>query len=509
LASGYLVGPGAILIGANLTGVDLTGVDLTNSNLTDADLTGATMPTGEVMGGIGGQNSKLKLPKNWTVHNGLLIGPGVKLTGANLNSVNLSQMDLSSWDFTKSDLQYANLSDANLMKANLEGAKLENAILSGVRSGNIKGKPASLPAGWRLVEGHLVGAKANLGNANLKDAQLLRLSLAGANLTGANLTGANLTGANLTGANLTGANLTGANLTDAKLDKCVCRDLIGNPVALPDGWSKGGNEIGRSLKESSTPEVKGDYREGNTLTVTAGQWDTGVAFRYQWLRGDLPIPGATQATYVLTESDVGNLVSVMVTGSKTGFAPVDKISNAGKVNPRALILTPKPSIWGTPRVGETIFAREGIWDVGVRFSYQWFVDGSPLMGKTSSSYTVPAEHFGKAISVKVTGSLASYPDVAQNSDPVQISAGQFTWSTPKLSGTAKTGSTLKSLTSAWGKGAKITYKWLSNGAVIKGATGSSLKLTASMKGKKIAVVVTQTAAGYTTLSKTSAALLVK
>ncbi len=76
----------------------------------------------------------------------------------------------------------ANLTNADLNTADLTNTDLTGANLTGVRSGSIVGTPSSLPAGWQLINGYLVGS--------------------GANLTGANLYGADLTNADLTGANL-------------------------------------------------------------------------------------------------------------------------------------------------------------------------------------------------------------------------------------------------------------------------------------------------------------------
>ena len=64
--------------------------------------------------------------------------------------------DLSGADLTNVNLSGADLSGADLEGANLESANLTNAILEGVRSSRIKGKPASLPKGWSLVDGRLI-----------------------------------------------------------------------------------------------------------------------------------------------------------------------------------------------------------------------------------------------------------------------------------------------------------------------------------------------------------------
>jgi uncharacterized protein YjbI with pentapeptide repeats len=84
--------------------------------------------------------------------------------------------------------------DTKLTGANLTRTVLAGASLSGVISGGTTGTPASLPEGWVLSVGYLIGPGAFLSGA----------FLSGANLSGANLSGANLSGANLTNANLAG-----------------------------------------------------------------------------------------------------------------------------------------------------------------------------------------------------------------------------------------------------------------------------------------------------------------
>lgn len=78
----------------------------------------------------------------------------------------------------------------------------------------------------------------------------------------------------------------------------------------------------------------------------------------------------------------------------------------------------------------------------------------------------------------------------------------------QVSGTPKVGKTLKAVP-AKAAGAKVAYQWLANGKAIKKATKASLKLTKALKGKKVAVKVTYTKAGYLDVVQTSKAVKVK
>ena len=195
---------GASLDSANLNAANLTGANLTTADLSAANLTGATL-TGSRSGGLVG--TPLQLPPDWSIVKGYLVGPGANLRSADLNGA---------------DLDEVNLSGADLTGADLDGADLDGADLGALRSGAIVGTPLSLPGGWQLVQGYLVGPGAflqyaNLEGASLPNARLARANLSGANLTNANLSGADLVDANLNSANLTNTNLSGADLTNASL----------------------------------------------------------------------------------------------------------------------------------------------------------------------------------------------------------------------------------------------------------------------------------------------------
>ena len=195
------------------------------------------------------------------------------LGGVDLKGVNLVGATLLGTILAKAKLNNADLAGAHFDFTDLTGADLTNANLAGVSSVGIRGVPAALPVGWRLIGGvlvgpgadlrqrdltgldlrtvdltgvisgetdctgcllppgwawsglsggYLVGPGAVLPNADLRNADLRAARLDGANLSGANLGGADLTGVSLKGATLSnavlaGARLSGANLTDANL----------------------------------------------------------------------------------------------------------------------------------------------------------------------------------------------------------------------------------------------------------------------------------------------------
>jgi hypothetical protein len=80
--------------------------------------------------------------------------------------------------------------------------------------------------------------------------------------------------------------------------------------------------------EAGDVTVDGIAESGETLTASTSGWTEGASFTYQWLRDGKAIEGATAKTYKLTDADAGTNVAVKVTGSKDGFTPADKTSEA-------------------------------------------------------------------------------------------------------------------------------------------------------------------------------------
>ncbi len=247
-------------------------------------------------------------------------------------------------DLSFADLSGANLTGFNLSFVNLDGARLEGATLTGVGSWNVRGTPASLPEGWRLVEGLLLGPGATvgydllvmyLGGADLHGIDLSSADLRNVDFTGADLTGANLTGAyawganferaNLTGANLTGANLTGAAFAEAQVDGATFTDarmsgvrsgqVVGTPSGLPEGWY-----TLRGLLIGDGADLSGMDLRGSDF---AHQDLTGVVLAY----ANLSAASLASADLTRVVLDGANLDGTVFTGATLKRVRARRISN--------------------------------------------------------------------------------------------------------------------------------------------------------------------------------------
>ncbi|MDF1489522.1 hypothetical protein [Tessaracoccus caeni] len=168
-------------------------------------------------------------------------------------------------------------------------------------------------------------------------------------------------------------------------------------------------------------------------------------------------------------------------------------------------LTGVPRVQGSAVFGTLLRADPGSWAMlGQQFSFQWLRDGASIPGATASTYEVTSADIGRALSVRVSASLAGYASstaTSGNSATVVTAALQNT-PTPTISGTAQAGRTLVAQPGEW-RPAPVTlaYQWLRDGKAIPDAIASTYTLTAADKGATISVKVTGKKSGYTTVTK--------
>ncbi len=191
---------------------------------------------------------------------------------------------------------------------------------------------------------------------------------------------------------------------------------------------------------TSPPTITGTAREGNTLTAHNGSWaNAPTSFTYQWQRcgadgtGCADITGATNQTYTLTSADADHTVRVQVTAknadgqSTASSAPTDGISSRS-----APVNTAKPTISGTPRVGEELTASNGTWTGGATsFTYQWqrctsSTTCANVDGATARTYGVRSADVGNTLRVAVTAHNASGSTATASSDQTATVTGNTT-----------------------------------------------------------------------------------
>ena len=362
LGNGYLIGPGASLVGADLSHLSITYTDLSGTNF----------------------------------------------YGANLNSTTLL---------------WSSLNNCELRGADLTNAVLSHASLVGATSGDIIGYP-TLSADQTLINGYLLAAGANLASADLSYQDLSALNLSGASFVGANLTSSNFNSSNLMGADLTDATLDSTVFATANLSNVVSSGIIGTPRSLPTGWFLVDGSILKAFATTPAPKFTGSNVMGSTLVATVGSWGNDATVDILWLRDDLVISDVPSYTYTLTSADLGHTISVSATGTATGYITKTVVSTTSiqviSATPATMKKATAPKISGKAKVGATVKAVSTAWVAGAKISYQWLFDGKAIKAATKSSYKLAKTAKGHKLSVRVTQTANGYLKTAKTSAAVKV-----------------------------------------------------------------------------------------
>jgi hypothetical protein len=193
---------------------------------------------------------------------------------------------------------------------------------------------------------------------------------------------------------------------------------------------------------------------------------------------------------------------------------------------RSVVNTSRPTISGAAVVGATLTASVGTWSpTPTEYYYDWLRDGEFIVGEYGPTYVPTVADLGKKITVLVTagaedrdyGHAESAPTapvaaaavtppatqpVATPTPTVDVPAGLAAIVAGlDVSGKPKVGKTVKvtGLDKLFRSSTAVSYKfqWFAGKKKIAKATKSKLKITRTMKGKKLSVKVTAKAASTT------------
>jgi alpha-tubulin suppressor-like RCC1 family protein len=259
---------------------------------------------------------------------------------------------------------------------------------------------------------------------------------------------------------------------------------------------------------SPLPIISGVTTVGQTLMAATGSWSPAAdSFAFVWKRAGVPISGATARTYELQAVDGGAVVSVTVTGIKSGYTSVSQTSAETAAIVRTFTSMPTPVLSGVTTVGQRLTALPGTWSPSPTLTYVWKRDGVVISGQASSGYRLVAADAGKQITVEVTGTRAGYVSETKTSAPTDAVTGLpfVTTPAPTIMGEATVGQTVSAVAGTWSPLAEsYTYVWKRGGVPISGATGQSYELQLADAGTVISVSVTAVKQGYMPAPQTSA-----
>ena len=287
-------------------------------------------------------------------------------------------------------------------------------------------------------------------------------------------------------------------------------DLIKVEVYATDGNAGTSSTVNDTVTVANTAPVAGTVTitpasptTNQTLTATpAGFTDAdgdSLTYHYQWFNNGSPLAGETSSTLDLSVAGNGNRgdlikVEVYATDGNAGTSStVNDTVTVANTAPVAGTVTITPA---SPTTNQTLTATPaGFTDAdgdSLTYHYQWFNNGSPLAGETSSTLDLSVAgngNRGDLIKVEVyatdgnagTSSTVNDTVTVANTAPV---AGTVTI-TPASPTTNQTlTATPAGFTDADGDSLTYHYQWFNNGSPLAGETSSTLDLSVAGNGNR-------------------------
>ena len=212
-------------------------------------------------------------------------------------------------------------------------------------------------------------------------------------------------------------------------------------------------------------------RAGDSITASFTGNGTGNA-SWQWLSEDSAIIGAANNTYIAGITDVGRTLRARVSYANQSGSVTSTPTRAVTVTNLTGSITIDNM---SPKVGDTITASytgngngNAVW--------QWLSDDNVITGAANSAYIVGITDFGKVLKVRV--SYANQSGSITSSAARAVTKASLTGTVTLDITSPKVGNTITASYTGNGSG-MVTWQWLSNNNIIRGATNSTYIVTSS------------------------------
>lgn len=193
-----------------------------------------------------------------------------------------------------------------------------------------------------------------------------------------------------------------------------------------------------ALGDARTRHLKGST-DGGVATITCGDMpsDPGQVlvkaaasptdqdernFKFEWKNGDVSYIRGPVMSFTRINGTGPNNVAKRSFGVSNSYGEFIDLATGGGVAPANTVL---PAITGTAETSETLTASSGSWTgtPSPSYSYQWFLDGVALAGKTASTIVVIADYEGSVLSVLVTAANTAGTSYAMSDETATITDG--------------------------------------------------------------------------------------
>lgn len=171
-------------------------------------------------------------------------------------------------------------------------------------------------------------------------------------------------------------------------------DRFGQPVSLSN----------TAPYNSVAPFITGTATVGETLAVSNGTWaGESLTYTYQWYADGEALEGETASEHEIVEADIDTVLSVTVTATNDVGETVMPSSNTKVAKDVAPVNSVAPAITGDGTVGVILSVNTGTWTGYTNdYTYQWKLDGAPILGATHASYTPLEAQIDSDITCTVT-----------------------------------------------------------------------------------------------------------